>query len=134
MTSRAQAPQIIPPGEIPIIVRRGSTLRSDIIQQASVQTLCVALTLLQTLDGLLSFWGLSRFGAHYEGNVLLYTLMQHIGITPTLLVSKLFAIIVIWLLFLLARRIPWLPRALQGVAVVYIFGAVAPWLIFLTNW
>lgn len=42
----------------------------------------------QILDGLLTYWGVSRFGIDAEGNPVLHRMMHEIGEAPTLLLTK----------------------------------------------
>ena len=42
----------------------------------------------QVLDGMLTYWGVSRFGVHIEFNSWLATLMNAIGLAPALLAAK----------------------------------------------
>ena len=42
----------------------------------------------QVLDGMLTYWGVSRFGVHIEFNSWLATLMSAIGPAPALLAAK----------------------------------------------
>jgi hypothetical protein len=42
----------------------------------------------QVLDGMLTYWGVSRFGVHIEFNSWLATLMNAIGPAPALLAAK----------------------------------------------
>ena len=42
----------------------------------------------QVMDGLLTYWGVSRFGVHIEFNSWLATLMNAIGPAPALLAAK----------------------------------------------
>jgi hypothetical protein len=45
----------------------------------------------QILDGMLTYWGVSRFGVHIEFNTWLATLMNAIGPAPALLAAKALA-------------------------------------------
>jgi hypothetical protein len=42
----------------------------------------------QVMDGMLTYWGVSRFGVHIEFNSWLATLMNAIGPAPALLAAK----------------------------------------------
>lgn len=51
-----------------------------------------ALAILQILDGLLTFWGVSNFGPNVEGNPLVKSLIEKFGADAALLSIKLFGI------------------------------------------
>jgi hypothetical protein len=44
--------------------------------------------LLQILDGLLTYFGMLRFGVEYEGNPLINFTMETIGVAPALILYK----------------------------------------------
>jgi len=93
----------------------------------NVLLLGISLCVLQTLDGLLTMIGISRFGIAVEGNPLLQSLMLEYGEATTLAITKIVAIAVVIMLTLMAKRIPWIKNALGALTCVYFFAAVLPW-------
>lgn len=89
--------------------------------------LMATLIALQILDGALTFTGMHTFGLAAEGNPLLRTLMEALGLLPALLITKGICIGIVIALYQHVTRIRWLSHALSGIAVVYTFAAVLPW-------
>ena len=87
----------------------------------------LALVIVQLLDGLLTYLGLSLMGVHMEGNHFLHEVMVLYGATPTIFISKCLAIIVVVWFTLYAHRRRWVRPLLFFVVLVYLFLAVAPW-------
>jgi hypothetical protein len=106
--------------------KRGGLVRT-FIPHKQVIVIGISLCVLQILDGLLTLMGVSRFGIDIEGNPLLRNLMLQFGSEFILLVTKLFAILVVILLTTLAHKIFWIKNALAAVSCVYLFGAILPW-------
>lgn len=86
-----------------------------------------SLAVLQAMDGILTSVGVSRYGPAIEGNPLLRALIEEYGHTPTLALTKIFAIFVVIALTFMADGIPWVKKALGALTCVYLFGAVLPW-------
>jgi hypothetical protein len=105
------------------------------IQRASpkVLTLVAVLIGLQILDGALTLAGMHTFGLSAEGNPLLRSLMNWIGLVPGLVVTKLLCIGVIMGLYSQITKVHWLPTALTAVAGVYTCCAIIPWSILLIS-
>ena len=53
------------------------------------------LSLYQIQDGISTYWGTNEYGSIIEGNPLMRNLMELIGINPTLIIVKLFALLII---------------------------------------
>lgn len=89
--------------------------------------LCVA----QILDGVLTYLGMTRFGVNAEGNVLLHTLMNYMGVAQALLTVKLLSIYVV--VFLCCRDISerWLRVAFKSITIFYFIFAICPWTLML---
>jgi hypothetical protein len=85
-------------------------------------TLLIFVTL-QIADGAITYGAVSIFGATAEGNPILSTWMQLVGVGPTLFAAKLLACGCG--LFLYHRRGH---AVLAGLTVGYALGAVVPWL------
>jgi hypothetical protein len=97
----------------------------------TTDSLLVATTLslitLQILDGILTSYGLMTFGPHAEGNPLLASLMNQIGILPALILAKTFCISLVIFLHIQAKSMTWIKHALLGISCWYVFSAVLPW-------
>jgi Na+/melibiose symporter-like transporter len=80
----------------------------------------------QAADGLMTYGAASVFGTAAEGNPIIATWMQLLGVGPTLVLAKLASsaggILLYW------RGVH---LALAGVTAFYAFGAVIPWLTVL---
>lgn len=81
----------------------------------------------QILDALLTWNGLKRFGPAAEGNPILSFYMSFFGAAPTLGVAKGLAMCGGGLLCLKSRYV-----ILSILTLVYIVGAVVPWLWLLS--
>jgi hypothetical protein len=87
---------------------------------------------LQVADGVLTGVGMAHFGLHMEGNIILRTLMHHLGYVPALLLVKTIAVGVVASLCIHGWRVRWLKHALRGIIALYLFVAVIPWVVLLT--
>lgn len=85
------------------------------------------LILLQVADAYLTALGIYHFGMQAEGNLLLRGLMEHLGYIPALALAKGFAVVVIFGLGLMSRRVDWLPCAFLVLIGVYLSAAIIPW-------
>ncbi len=85
------------------------------------------IALLQVLDGVLTAIGISHFGTAAEANGLIRILMERFGYVPALITVKSFALVVIVALCYLSGSVPWLKKAMQGIAVIYLGAAIIPW-------
>lgn len=85
------------------------------------------LALLQVLDGVLTGIGISHFGIHAEGNILLRFLMIEIGHIPALVIAKSIAIAVVGSLCFISIKVPWVPKAMGAMIALYLGLAVIPW-------
>lgn len=75
------------------------------------------------LDGLLTYVGMLRYGAVMEGNGLLRYLMEHVGVAPTLVVSRMFSLSMM-LVLAHAKCYGWI----LILALVMLVFAVMPWI------
>jgi len=91
------------------------------------------LILAQILDGALTIGGVATYGTAAEGNPMLRSLMELIGLAPAVIVTKLACSALIVALCYQARSIAWLPRALKGILGVYALLAVIPWSVMLAS-
>ena len=79
--------------------------------------------MLQMADGVLTYAAVERFGASAEGNPLLATWILMAGAAPALLGAKLMACACGGVLYAAGVH-----RDLAGLAALYFFAAVVPWL------
>ncbi len=94
----------------------------------------VLLLILQVLDGVLTFAGLSVFGVEMEGNTLLRQLAHAYGAGPTLFFVKLTAIGFVIFLTLNAHRRRYLRPIIATLVVIYLTLAVIPWVYLLSDY
>jgi hypothetical protein len=87
----------------------------------------------QVLDGALTIGGVWTYGTGAEGNPMLRALMELIGLTPAVVVTKLACSALVVVLCQQAHSIAWLPRALKGILGVYTLLAVIPWSVMLAG-
>jgi uncharacterized membrane protein len=97
-------------------------------------TLGALLLVLQVLDGILTFTGLSIFGVEMEGNALLRRLAEMYGAAPTLFFVKLTAIGFVIFLTLNAHRRRYLRPVIAILVVIYLTLAVIPWVYLLSDY
>jgi hypothetical protein len=91
--------------------------------------------ILQVLDGLLTYTGISFYGTHLEGNPVLKSIMDTIGAGPTLILAKGLAICVLLAVIYYRDYLESIEMkiALITINFVYLFAAIVPWMIFLVN-
>ena len=87
----------------------------------------LTLVLLQILDGLLTYAGLSLLGIHMEGNVFLRELMHAYGTAIPLVIVKILAILIVLRLTFFAHNRRWIRPLIFSLIVIYFVLAVAPW-------
>lgn len=98
-----------------------------------VLVLGAMLILAQILDGALTIGGVTTYGIAAEGNPMLRTLMELIGLAPAVVLTKLACSALVIVLCYQAHTIAWLPRALKGILGVYTLFAVIPWSVMLAS-
>ena len=86
----------------------------------------VAFLLVQCLDGVFTYVGVSVFGLGIEANPIIAGLMTHLGHGPGLLSAKMLAVLLGILLHL--RRVHMAVAMLTG---FYAAAAIAPWTVIL---
>lgn len=119
------------PSALPLTAANSDAIERRV--RIPVPTIAAVLIALQVLDGVLTFTGMSIFGFSAEGNPILRSLMDEVGLIPALLVTKGGCIAVVVALCSQLTRITWLPAALSLVAVVYATCAVVPWSFILAS-
>jgi Domain of unknown function (DUF5658) len=126
-----RAAQILPPSaaiEVPATeVAKENHLRLTLV-------MALLLASLQVMDGFLTFVGVLTFGTVAEGNILIKTLIETVGVVPALVSVKAFAIGVIYVLYNLASNVRWVPHALGAVSAIYITFAIVPWCMVLSRY
>ncbi len=101
------------------------------ISRSELIFLAVTLSCMQILDGVLTCVGVLSFGSNVEANYLIRTLIENLGIIPALLMVKGFALLIIFTLCTMVRKVPWLATALKCIIVIYLFAAIVPWTMLL---
>ncbi len=97
-------------------------------------SLGIFLVVLQILDGILTFWGLSIFGVEMEGNALLRDLATIYGAAPALFFVKLLAIGFVIFLTFFAHRRRWIRPVIVALVVLYLTLAIIPWVYLLSDY
>ncbi|MCB0310735.1 MAG: hypothetical protein KDD42_05845 [Bdellovibrionales bacterium] len=87
----------------------------------------IIISSLQILDGAMTAMGVHHLGTEAEGNLFIRYLMELLGPNLALILVKSFAIAIVVMLCLLAKKVPWIPGALRGVACLYLCAAILPW-------
>lgn len=85
------------------------------------------MAIIQLADGLLTAFGVLQHGLLAEGNPFIRALMVHLGVGPALFVVKALAILIVYYLCILARKMPWICGALRCISVLYLVAAIVPW-------
>lgn len=101
------------------------TSTADAIVLASI------LITIQVLDGILTSMGITLHGIPAEGNPVLRSMMNQIGVGATLISAKGLAIIMSVYLVSLTSKIHWLRFALKATTILYLGMAIIPWTIIL---
>ena len=83
----------------------------------------------QAFDGLFTYVAVQAYGVVAEGNVILATWIDLVGLAPALIGAKVLACCCGVLLYCLGLR-----RALLGLTVFYAAVAIVPWLVVLHHW
>lgn len=83
---------------------------------------------IQVADGMLTAAGAAQYGSSIEANPLLLFLFGAVGVSATLVATKLFAILCATMLHLCAKY-----RALTILTVVYVLTAILPWTLVLAS-
>jgi hypothetical protein len=79
---------------------------------------------MQAFDGLFTYTAVHAYGVHAEGNILLATWMGLVGPTATLFGAKIVA--AACGVFLYIRGVH---RTLMLLTIIYVIGAIAPWMM-----
>jgi len=96
---------------------------------------CVILCVLMFYDGVITYWGITTCGIHLEGNPLLKTFMNWVGVAPALFLIKLLSIMSVgWLYWLGVEKEPFYLLWMCGLLIIWYIGlSVIPWtVLFLT--
>jgi hypothetical protein len=105
-----------------VIVRPEARVARVLAEERQAPIVLTLFILIQLLDGVLTYWGVSHFGIDLEMNGLLSRWMHEIGPAPTLLVAKTLACACGLILY----RADYF-RALAAVAGLCLGVAVVPW-------
>lgn len=89
----------------------------------------VLFLLAQACDGVLTYVGVTVYGAHMEGNPLISWLMAHLGEGPALATAKLMAVA-----FGIALHLSAVHRTIALLTAFYMTVAVGPWIAILFVW
>ena len=114
-------------GQIYLAYSNAAKPQTLLSRRGNIPVIAAVLVTLQVLDGLLTYTGMQTFGLAAEGNPLLRSLMNTLGILPGIALVKLCCIGTVLALSAQAHRISWLPAALTCVAGIYAVAAIVPW-------
>ncbi len=120
-----------PTGTFPNELRLVPALPARPEVSREIKILGLLLIAIQVLDGLLTAAGVLNWGTAAEGNYLIRTLMDSIGLVPALIVVKSLAILIVLTLCGLSSRISWVGSALKTVIAIYLVAAIVPWALLL---
>jgi len=91
------------------------------------------LLLMQVLDGILTFAGVSVFGADMEGNALLRDLVSTFGAVKALFFVKAITALFAIFLTLRAHRRRWIRPIIVALVGIYLILAIVPWVVVLSR-
>lgn len=87
----------------------------------------VILAVMQFLDGLLTYAGVSILGVNMEGNSFIRVLMHAYGSFPALFLAKIFAVVMAFFLTMHSHRRRWIRPIIVVLCLFYLALAVVPW-------
>ena len=116
-----------------VINCQSSIVKNNVVPAHSLVVFGAILIFLQILDGILTARGISIIGNIGEGNFVLRFMMEQMGLIPTLIISKCFAISIICAICIYAKSFAWVKYALSGTAFVYTLFAIIPWIAILSD-
>lgn len=108
-----------------------AALHNELTSQSSLKLVLALFTLLQLADLVLTAIGVAQFGTGAEANLLLKALMETVGVLPSLVSAKLFAVGAGYFMFLLADELAFARYALVSSTVGLAICAVIPWMVIL---
>lgn len=86
---------------------------------------------LQILDGVLTHMGVARYGTIMEGNPFLKMLMERFTPENALFIVKSIAVLMVAVITVLARQLPWIKNMIAFLSCIYLFAAIIPWIYLL---
>jgi hypothetical protein len=97
------------------------------LQEVSTRYIFLFLVVLQVLDALLTYRGVSMFGMEMEANPLIRILIERFGSFFGLFLVKSIAVLAVFYLWTLRERVSWIPVATKILSAYYVFFAILPW-------
>lgn len=91
------------------------------------------LALLQLLDAILTFVGISLFGPQMEGNPVIRALIFSVGCFPALFLIKFLALTCIAWFTLQAHSRYWIRPLIGLVSLIYLLLAIFPWTFLISS-
>jgi len=85
----------------------------------------------QILDGIFTFIGVTKFGPEAEGNYIIYLLINMFGTLPALLLAKSVAIVALYVLCKSHITKPKIMFFTQAILGFYVVRAILPWMYVL---
>jgi uncharacterized membrane protein len=107
--------------------KRQSFILQAPFEEVNSKYIFLFLVLLQVLDALLTYRGLSIFGLEIEANPLIRILIERLGSFFGLLLVKSIAVLAVFYLWSLRERVLWIPVATKFLSAYYVFFAILPW-------
>ena len=86
------------------------------------------LVILQVVDAVFTYVGLSHQGVQVSGNGIVSKLMEAYGFFPALLISKICALLMIVLITYFAHRRRWIRPLVLMLCAAYLTLVILPWL------
>jgi len=93
----------------------------------------IILVIVQLADGILTFAGVSTWGADLEGNLFLRELVSTYGAAKALFFVKTAAIAVVIYITFRAHRRRWIRPLIMLIVALYLLLAIVPWAIILLS-
>lgn len=87
----------------------------------------LSLGVVQLLDALLTYKGLTLYGNSAEGNFLIVCLCEIFGTAVALCIAKIFSLFCILIACNYGKNYFWMPAALCFLLIIHISFAIVPW-------
>jgi Domain of unknown function (DUF5658) len=95
--------------------------------------LTVIFAITQILDGALTYLGTSKLGSSGEGNALIRTLMDMMGIPLSLIFVKGSALVLVYFFYKQCSAKFWYPLMTAWLISFYVLVAIIPWCVVLNS-
>lgn len=97
------------------------------------KTLTIIFAITQILDGILTYLGACKFGSSGEGNIVIRSLMDLVGIPMSLIMVKGCALVLVYLFYKQCSQKLWYSLMSAWLICFYILVAIIPWCVVLNS-